>query len=293
MISRKSSVTAEGLETYRNLIKTATDDLEAHLQSIDEKLETIFGHTVTGSGSDATELRLIKEERMSTQKCLQICAQLSDHIDQIQLPPNRSDGSPRHIGLDDVPVRLTTEGMRECKKSLAVTVAKLERHMKDLIDRLVTKSKPATTSKEDLAELIMLREQWDTARQCMDICSKADTHLKENVSTIDNYATGDAVQYMVSTDGSIIHGRNRGLGWRSRQVGGHLNDVSLQQISRDFSSTSFQNTVSSGGNIPSVPNDGAENKPGSEFNERYGQGFKLTPMTTAGAEGSINSSSKD
>jgi Fungal N-terminal domain of STAND proteins len=293
MISRKSSVTAEGLDTYRNLIKTATDDLEAHLQSIDEKLETIFEHTVTGSDSDAAELQLIKEERMSTQKCLQICAQLSDHIDQIQLTSNRSDSSPGRIDLDDIPVRLTNEGLRECKNSLAVTVTKLERHMKDLIDRLVTKSKAATNSKEDLEELIRLREQWDTARQCMDICSKADTHLKENISTIDNYATGDAVQFMVSTDGTIIHGTNRGLGWRSRQVGGHLNDISLQQISRDLSSTGFQNTEVSGGNKPPVPDDGAKNKPGSEFNERYGQGFKLPPTTTAGADGRINSSLKD
>jgi hypothetical protein len=37
-------------------------------------------------------------------------------------------------------------------------------------------------------------------------------HLKENISTIENYATGDAIQFMVSTDGHTINGKNRGLG---------------------------------------------------------------------------------
>ena len=285
MISRKSSVTAESLDTYRDLIKAATDDLEAHLQSIDEKLETIFGCTVTESGSDATELRLIKEERMSTQKCLQICAQLSHHINQIQLTPERSGSSSGRVDPDTMSERLTINGLQECKNSLALTAVKLESHMKDLIDRLVTKSKAATTSVEELADLARLREEWDTARQCMDICSKADIHLKENISVIDNYATGDAVQFMVSTDGKTIQGRNRGLGWRTRQVGGHLSDVTLQKLSRDFSSITFRNTgdenSSRRGIGSSVPDDGTEHKPGPDFKERYGPGFKLTSRTTA------------
>jgi hypothetical protein len=58
-IHRKSSLTAENLDEYRDLIKNATDDLEAHIQYIDEKLEAIFGRTVTRSSSDVTELRLL------------------------------------------------------------------------------------------------------------------------------------------------------------------------------------------------------------------------------------------
>ncbi len=240
---------------------------------------------MTDPGLDATELRLIKEERISTQKCLQICAQLSDHINQIQLTPKRSGSSSGSMGLDALPERLTIEGLQECKNSLVLTAAKLEGYMKELIDRMVTKSKTAMTSEEELADLVRLREEWETARQCMDICSKANVHLKENVSNIDNYATGDAIQFMVSTDGKIIHGRNRGLGWRTRQVGGHLSDVSLQQLSRDMSGVSFQNTgnedPSSQGRTLSVPDDGVENNSGSEFRDRYGRGFKLASRTTA------------
>jgi hypothetical protein len=257
-------------------LKTATDDLEAHLQSINEKLETIFSRTMTESASDAAELRLIKEERMSAQKCLQICAQLSDHIDQIQLGPEQS-----HI----LPQRLTVEGLQECKNNLNLTTAKLETYMKARIDRLVTKSKTTITSEEDIADLIRLQEEWETTRQSREICSKAEIHLKENISTIDNYATGDAVQFMVSTDGSIINGKNRGLGWRTRQVGGHLSDLSVQQLSRDMSISRFRHNgnedLASRGDTTSDPDDEVGNIDGSEFKGRYGPGFKLTPSATA------------
>lgn len=141
------------------------------------------------------------------------------------------------------------------------------------------------TSKEEHADLVRLREEWETTRQCVDICSKADIHLKENISTIDNYATDDAIQFMVSTDRKTIHGKNRGLGWRTRQVGGHLSNVSLQQLSRDMSSISFQNRgnedPSMRGSTLSAPDDGVEKKPGSEFGERSGRGFKLTSRAAA------------
>lgn len=240
----------------------------------------IFEQNVSESDSDAAERRLIKEEQLSTQKCLQICAQLSDHIDQIQLTPKRRGNSPAIVDQDAFPERVTNEGLQECKKSLLLTAAKLEKHMQDLMDQLVTKLKTTMTSKEDVADLARLRDEWETARQCVDICSKADNHLKENISNIDNYATGDAVQFLVSTDGKIIHGKNRGLGWRTRQVGGHLNDTSVQQLSRDLTSINIRSTRDEGspsrGNAPSAPNDGVENGPISDFRERYGQGFKLT-----------------
>ncbi|KIX05236.1 uncharacterized protein Z518_06108 [Rhinocladiella mackenziei CBS 650.93] len=298
---RKSSVNAENLESYKELIKTASAELEAHLENIDAKLETIFEQTVTESDSDAAERRRIKEEQLSTQRCLQICAQLSDHISQIQLMPKSHGSSPELTDPNDFPELVTNGGLQECKNHLNLTAGKLERHMQDLMDRLVAKSKTVMTSEDDVADLARLREEWETTRQCMDICSKADSHLKESISIIDNYATGDAVQFMISTDGNIIHGKNRGLGWRTRQVGGHLSDVSLQQLSRDMTSVSIRNPGNEGGppsrgDTPSVPNDGVENGPISDFRERYGRGFKLTsksiPDVTASSTKSAESLSQ-
>lgn len=229
------------------------------------------------SKSDNTsELRQIQEERLSTEKCLQICAQLSEHIDQIQLAPKHGDSvddtDPEGSSL---PEMVTNAGLQECKKNLSHMNAKLERHMHSLIDRMLASHKSSATSEDDYADLERLRLEWDTTRQCIDICSKADTNLKENISNIDNYATGDALQFMVSTNGKTIHGKNRGVGWRTRQVGGHLSDSSVQQLSRDMTTINIQRLGGEG--TPSNSDIGKESTLNSEFKERYGRGFQLTP----------------
>ncbi|KAE8381497.1 hypothetical protein BDV26DRAFT_278708 [Aspergillus bertholletiae] len=276
---RKSSVNAEAVESYKALIETAKSDLESHLESIDEKLERIFGQTVTASDSDALELQRIKEERLSTEKCLEICAQLSSHIDQIQVSSRRSDHSPDPSDSNSFPERVTNDGLQDCKDKLAVTIARLEKHMHDLMDRLLVKSKAAMTSEEETTELKRLREEWETAHQCMDICSKADTHLKENISNIDNYATGDALQFMVSTNGKTINGTNRGLGWRTRQVGGHLSDESVQQLSRDMTNINVRIIEAESQSPHDFRGRNVDSGSMTEFRERYGRGFTLTPKT--------------
>lgn len=85
----------------------------------------------------------IQEEQLSTQRCLQICAQLSDRIDQSRLTHQSSSGSPGFANPDTLPERLTNMGLQECKDCLALTASKLEKHMQDLMDRLITKSKTA------------------------------------------------------------------------------------------------------------------------------------------------------
>lgn len=264
---------------------TTSNDLEAHLESINENLEKIVAKNSSGSNTGVGELRLMEEERLSTQKCLEICAKLSSHIDQLQHFPKPRDSSADSGSPYGVPERVTNEGLQECKDSLSNTAAKLENHLKILMERIVTKSKTTTVSDEDIADLRRLQDEWETTRQCMHICSKAGTHLDENASTIDNYATGDAIQFMVSTNEKVIHGRNRGLGWRTRQVGGHLSDASLQQLSKDMGRMNFANLDCRGsspaGHSPSAYDQALEDQPLSGFKERYGQGFKLTTERSA------------
>jgi len=291
--SRKSSLTTESLESYRDLIMNATVDLEHRLQVMDEKLESTLEHTVM-SDSDAAELRQIKEKQLSTQKCLQVCAQLSEHTDQIQLPSiQRGQTSPPSAE----PERVTSEGLRECKAALSLTAAKLERRTEHLISRLVAKSKTAVNSEEDAAELARLSEDWETARHCRDICSKADTNLNEDITVVENFATNDdAVQFLVSTNGKIIRGKNRGYGLRTKQVGGYLSDDSLQKVSRDLARMGVQNTGDDGpysrDKTPPPP-DGVGNGPSAEFRDRWGRGFKLASTSTpdtAPADGGANCS---
>ncbi|KAK2040713.1 hypothetical protein LZ31DRAFT_473919 [Colletotrichum somersetense] len=275
---RQSAITAESLEEYQTMIKTATDDLEARLESIDAKLATIFERTVTESDLDAKELQRIKEERSSTQKCLDICAQLADHINRIQPRPAAGPNVPGSFNAD-YPDRVTNEGLRACKERLSQTVDSLETHMQELMSRLIEKSTAKMSSKVEVAELVRLQEEWTTARQCLDICLSAENHVKENISIIDNYATGDdTVQFLVSTNGKTIHGKNRGFGIMTRQVGGHLSDASLQQMSRDIriSLQATRKETSSSQGEASSADEGVEDASNAEFKGRYGRGLKLS-----------------
>jgi hypothetical protein len=260
------------------LIKNATANLENRLLVIDDKLESIFQRTVSESDVDATELRQIKEDRLSTQKCLQICAELSGHIDQIRVPPARRN--PSSPGLVD-PGAVTNEAVQDCKEKLSVTAAILDKNMQRIIERLVNKSKTLMSDKDEAAELATLQADWESARECIGICSKADMNLNENISIIDNFATGDdAVQFLVSTNNKTIHAKNRGYGMRPRQLGGHLSDESLQQVSRDMSLVSFhsaKNGVPSSRDNSFPVSDDALDGSSVDFRERWGRGVKLEP----------------
>jgi hypothetical protein len=78
---------------------------------------------------------------------------------------------------------------------------------------------------------------------------------------------------------------NRGLGWRTRQISGYLDNETVRQISRDMTSISIRNTDDrgpfSGSETPTASDDKGVNERHSQFMERYGEGFKLTSKSTS------------
>ncbi|KAL4934806.1 hypothetical protein BDV06DRAFT_155007 [Aspergillus oleicola] len=262
-----STVTAENLDDYKSLIETAKVDLEARLEAIDEEL----------ARKESLELQ---EERLSMEKCLKICDQSSEHIAQIRFT-SASNASSSSSDMGALPEKLTSAGLQE---SLKQTSAKLEQHMETVIDRLVEKLASAPASQKDVTDLARLRDEWETTRQCINICDK------ETITTVENYATGDAVQFTVSTDGQVIHGKNRGLGWRSRQVGGHLNDTSLQQLSKNFTTINLdhieKDNLSSPNPKTTTASNFAPSESVSDFDKRYGRGSQLIPGSTPSTIGS-------
>jgi hypothetical protein len=75
------------------------------------KLEVILGKDRAMPEIHTSEMRLIQEERLSAEKCLQICLQLFQHISQIQVV-HESDHST--LGLaspDSFPERVTNESL--------------------------------------------------------------------------------------------------------------------------------------------------------------------------------------
>ena len=83
--SHQAVVTANVLKEYKEIIRNTTSDLEEHLQEIDTRLQILCLRGARISDEDRTKRELVQEEKDSTRQCLDICAQVSEHIDQVQL----------------------------------------------------------------------------------------------------------------------------------------------------------------------------------------------------------------
>ncbi|KAM6524529.1 hypothetical protein FALCPG4_010139 [Fusarium falciforme] len=290
---RVSSITTKTLEDHKELIRDATDDLEAHLESINEKLEAMIERTVPASDIDAADLRRIQNERVSTEKGLQICRQLSDHIKEIQLSyAGTGTDSPRILDSGRLPNRIVNESLQECTGSLRVATEQLEGYERKVMDRLMAKSKLAMTD-EDGADLERLRSELETTRQSINICNRAEMRLQQNISVIENYATGDqTVQFIASANEKTINGKNTGFGWAQRQIGGHFDNETIRHLSQD----AFKPVTRYGRNDESQSQDHTPSRPRpipndqdvSKFSDRWGGGHKLSSTSYSDRTVQIN-----
>src|SRR6266498_3385171 len=103
------------------MIASMTSDLEKHLHEIDNRLRILTLERAKSWGEDAAERERIQEERIRIKQCLSICAQVSEHVDEVQ--PNASE---------DVSVaQVTANVLQEYKEILATTTSDLEEHLQE------------------------------------------------------------------------------------------------------------------------------------------------------------------
>ena len=278
---RTSSATAENIEGYSDLLKTARADLEDRLETIVDKLDDIE-QRVTGSASETYEVKQIKEEKLSAEKGLQICAQLSAQIQQIQLTATRTSHSNDGSDGSSVSDKITREGLEDCKTSLSRMANKLKSREKELFNRLAQTMSASVTSPADAEAIAGLREEWESTRESMDILSTAGSYLGESTSVIENRALGDAFQIMVSANGKVLHGTNQADGWRARQFGGYMDNETVRQLSRDMLSSfsPISNKEQDQEESQDLPKPESESQRQTEFMERYGKGFKVPNKPT-------------
>ena len=240
-------------------------------------MDKIIHQEKQGSEEVTSELASIEEERLSTEKCLQICTQLSDHISQIRLNARLESGLDGQSGASSLPQSFIDEGFDGCASSLSRTASKLEEHERQLFDRMVEKSKGVLHSAENRTELALIRDQWIATRHSWNIWSTAQSHWRQNVSVIENYAKGNAIQIMASTGERTIHGKNQAFGAKAGQVGGLMNDETIQQSLKMmrgiFDAPTELDTSSLEKKITATPVDDLIEETGSSFK---GKGFQLT-----------------
>jgi hypothetical protein len=99
MSSRKLALPKKTLARYKKLVKTANEELEGHLHSLNDYLEDISSQDATISSSVIANVQVVKEERESTKRCLKIVSDFSAQIAEIGLAPDYSKGSSEWMEL--------------------------------------------------------------------------------------------------------------------------------------------------------------------------------------------------
>jgi predicted nucleic acid-binding Zn-ribbon protein len=282
--SRTAIVTANVLQEYKQVIGNTTSDLEDHLEEIDQKLRSLQSQGMSVSIEDTAQRRKIQEEMESTQKCLEICAKVSFHIDEVQpsvfenlLTPSNADQGPITSFDGLLLARPTTSNaLEQCKGVITDASTKLQRHLQDVNGRLKELgSEPQDITDEQRAERDRIEEELNSTKQGLAICTQASEKAsKERVNVFEDVKIADAGhQVIVSTFGDLILARRVSAGNKSAQWMGQMSDISLQQLASVLGQTALGRV-----NDPQV---GATSK----FESRYGTGFKLNPekSTDAGA----------
>ena len=275
--SRKSVVTASVLKEYKEVITNTTADLEDHLQEIDKKLQSLSLQGGAISDEDAAERRQMQEERDSTQQCLGICAQVFTHIDQVH--PNATDNTSTPLAGYQRPVitfgglvsarQTTADTLKAMKEKLSTTTIQLEKHLQDINNRLEKfSSQPLKQSNEQAAEQDRMKEEMESIKQCLEICSQATMQAdKERINDFEDITmTDDGQQVVVSTIGDLVSAKRVTAGARSIQWLGQMSDESLQQLSRDRSRIASENATQQ------------QTGTDSQFEGRYGAGVKLRSL---------------
>ena len=119
--SRTSTISVEAIQSCRSLIETTTIDLEAYLDNIQQKLETLAPSENLGGDPDMAIVKRMEDERLSTEKGLQLGLQLSQYIDQIQSSFAADEERLPHL-FDPNPTSkmLVGEGLDGCKDRQAI-----------------------------------------------------------------------------------------------------------------------------------------------------------------------------
>jgi hypothetical protein len=228
------------------------------------------------SGESIAERERVQEEKASTKQCLTICAQVSEHINQVQPLTFEDISAAQQIvvgrlnGLISAR-RITAGVLNECKERLTSTTTDLERHLREIENRLQTiTSQRASILGTDAAEQRRVQEEKESTEQCLSICAEASQHIKDPRTNVfgDVTAGEDSHQVIVATLGDLVSAKRVTAGNRGAQWLGQMSDASLQQLSKARmiekpDSVATEQAIEPGAELV------------AKFEGNYGAGYKL------------------
>ena len=240
-------------------------DLDDRLRSVDDQLRTLTSSAPPREPEDVDQ-QAMQNERENIQQCLDICARVSSHIEEVQsttfkdinVPADGDHTQVRTSGVAASSRLATNDALQHCKDTLITASSQLRRHLEDVYRRLDALGYARPT---DSTEQRKMQEEIDSIKQSISICADASNVVQDRTSTYDRVTlTDDGHQVVVSTVGDLINARDISAGARSAQWLGQMSDDSLQHLSQNR--TKFAPEIFKPEEAP-------------KFEERYGQGRNL------------------
>jgi len=213
------------------MIANTTSDLDGHLAEIDSKLQVLSSKDTRFS----EEQQQLQEEQDSAQQCLNICAQVSIHIDEVLPNTFKNISTPSGAMRSSLTSAqlATAQSFTALQETIADRTTWLKKHVEDIDNRLKSlPAQPLVLPKEYAAEQESILEEINSVKQCLAICEHASKRAgQKGINVMEDVSIAeDGQQVIVSTIGDLISAKRVTAGNRSIQLLGQMSDASLQQL---------------------------------------------------------------
>ncbi|ETN36178.1 uncharacterized protein HMPREF1541_08455, partial [Cyphellophora europaea CBS 101466] len=150
------------------------------LEIIDGRIEAIERTTVEAT-SDSIDLQAVKNWQTGILRCIQICDQSFEHVHQVD---SGSRGRVNPSGDFDTASHLDTivnQSLQDSRNRLNLRITKVERHLKDIADRMAETSRSMQTADDVSLHRTELQEELGNTSRCIDICLQAQREIDDRV----------------------------------------------------------------------------------------------------------------
>ncbi|KAF5650026.1 beta-lactamase [Fusarium sp. NRRL 52700] len=272
-----TAVTRNVIDEYKDMIDDTTADLQKHMQRLDERARSLAPATESVE-SDSTDWLALFEEKESTRKGLQICTELSLHIEALESTSSENPQFSKQPSAD----KYIKSSLSSAKSSISALESRLRSHESEIDKRMDAMKLKADLSEDDINELAQLRETKESIHQCMNVVAHAGEDLaRERANVFEDITMADnAYGITVSTVKDLVYARRVNVQGQARYVGGQIDEASYNATITALTDLDRGSTQYGGrDNILVSSKDEAANKtvPSRAFLERHGPGVKLDP----------------
>ncbi|KXJ85004.1 hypothetical protein Micbo1qcDRAFT_128717 [Microdochium bolleyi] len=240
---RSSTVTLKVLRDYQTMIQNTTSDLEHQLEKINTKLQYLSPGERQNTTTGHQGLQNLHQERESTTKCLEICADVLAHMTSMRFQPVAIEDvassvslSPEALSPADV---ITISALQECISKVKDTMQILQAHNdkteeRFTIARLNIPSGITGAKCDQVSD--RLGSELDSTKQCLAICDRAASKASsEAVHVLEDVDIGpDGQQMLIASLGELFQVKGVKLGERATQIVGALPPSAIDELIRNI-----------------------------------------------------------